>query len=243
MRGTITPGEGGVTGIRFALVAAALLGLLVAQVGGAVGASADQQAASSVVTNAKFKKLKKRVAALEAKPAPSIPTSLPPSGPAGGDLAGSSFPNPVLSPGAVTPGKIGTIPAVRAKFTTAASIPNSTLTLAALGAEDFDTANMHSTSSLTSRLVAPITGIYQVSGRVNWAGVASGMRIADLYRNGSLVGNLVAGPNSGNNAMAQSFASLVRLTAGQYVELVLFQNSGGAVDGGAGEFSMHWVGP
>ena len=80
MRGTITPGEGGVTGIRFALVAAALLGLLVAQVGGAVGASADQQAASSVVTDAKFKKLKKRVAALEAKPARNLAATERPGG-------------------------------------------------------------------------------------------------------------------------------------------------------------------
>ena len=47
MRGTITRGNGGVTGVRFALVAAALLGLLVAQIAGAVGASAGPQATSS----------------------------------------------------------------------------------------------------------------------------------------------------------------------------------------------------
>jgi hypothetical protein len=35
-----------------------------------------------------------------------LPTTLPPSGPAGGDLAGSTYPNPVLTTGSVTLGKL-----------------------------------------------------------------------------------------------------------------------------------------
>jgi hypothetical protein len=51
------------TGVRFALVAAALLGLLVAQIAGAVRASGGPEANSSASVAQQIKKLKKRVAA------------------------------------------------------------------------------------------------------------------------------------------------------------------------------------
>jgi hypothetical protein len=82
-RGRLTP-------IHAALATAAL-GLLVMPI--AFAGARSPEAKTSASPKAQIKSLKRRVAALENKAGPNIPTTLPPSGPAGGVLQGN-YPNP-----------------------------------------------------------------------------------------------------------------------------------------------------
>lgn len=231
-----------------------LVAIFIALTGTAVasqqsGGGGGPEASASAVTKAKFKQLKKRVAALEAKPAP---TSLPPNGPAGGVLTGT-YPNPGLGSGTVGTSEMGTIPAVRAFNTTTQNIPVSTLTFLNFDAELFDTAGMHDTSIFNDTLTAPVAGIYDVSASVPWA---FGGTIDDppasvsaiiLASNGSRVADSESISLTTNTA--QNLSGLLKLSAGNTVriEVISANSTAGAVVGNAGAatptLSMAWVGP
>jgi hypothetical protein len=84
-----------------AALAAALLALLVMPI--AFAGARGGQAISNTGKKSQIKALKKRVAALEQRQSPA---SLPPQGPAGGDLMGS-YPNPQIGPNTIGAGELG----------------------------------------------------------------------------------------------------------------------------------------
>lgn len=119
---------------------------------------------------------------------------------------------------------------VHANRTTVQTITTGTNTAITLNdAESYDTDNFHSTVTNLSRITIPASmgGIYQLTAATQWAVSATGNRITFLQVNGvtPLVGSTVAGV--AGNSLQQNVTAVVSLAAGDYVELIVFQSSGG----------------
>jgi hypothetical protein len=162
-----------------------------------------------------------------------------PTGAAGGGLTGD-YPNPGIGDGAVgTPAFSNTIPAVRATSAEFQIVPNLTDTTVNFAGEAYDTADLHSTSSNTSRLTAPVAGVYRISANVIWNVDPNGIREIQVRVNGG------GGPLDDTPApvITQQLSTDVNLAAGGYVEVVAKQTSGGPATLRGTYFTMSWVAP
>jgi len=112
-------------------------------------------------------------------------------------------------------------------FTPAGYVPGK---IALLGTPNFDTGGNfdHTTNS---RFTAPISGYYQFNGYADWfvvSGVAAGVY---LYKNGSIYNEYSQMSNNtgGTFDLFTSFADILKLTAGDYIELWGHQGGGAAL--------------
>ncbi len=157
----------------------------------------------------------------------------------------------------VAAGSLGTaalsasIPAARVTRSGASgaqSISDSTNTALAFTEERYDTASMHDNATNNTRLTAPVTGIYEISASIVWGPNATGRRQVFLRKNGSTTLAIEHGvPGSGSD-WGQTITTAPSLQAGEYVEVLVFQNSTGALDvlkanESTPEFSMNWLAP
>lgn len=115
------------------------------------------------------------------------------------------------------------------------SIPNNTATAVTWETEQIDRDGGHSTSSQTSRYVCQTTGWYQIVGTVRWTNLVTGgeLRAAQFRKNGSsyLPGSSNATKSGATSVYTvQVVTTLVQLVVSDYVELIVQQDSGGAMN-------------
>jgi Collagen triple helix repeat (20 copies) len=166
----------------------------------------------------------------------------PATGAAGGDLTGT-YPSPRIAAGAVTPAKIGTIPAARATLATSALVANGTLTNIPFGTTTFDNDGLYDASVHT--LQAPVSGIYQIDAGVAWA-AAPGTRFLGIEVGSCCFASSLVAVSSSTTSTTQTVSDLLRLTAGTVVYATVKQDSGaqlGVNDSNETFLAMHWVSP
>jgi Collagen triple helix repeat (20 copies) len=170
----------------------------------------------------------------------------PATGPAGGALTGN-YPAPSLANGVVTPAKFGVIPSARVYRTTSQSVTPSGA-IVSFNAERYDTAGLHSTTTNPERLVAPVTGVYLITGFARWDANATGARFLAIETNSagndSRLTSTWTRPSTTNTD--QNVTTLARLTAGEYVTLVAIQDSGGTLliqSAPPAHLAMSWIAP
>jgi hypothetical protein len=122
----------------------------------------------------------------------------------------------------------------RAYLTTAdQSIPSATSTEIAFNAEDFDSDGFHDNATNNTRLTVPtgMGGYYHISGQVYWDNAdVDGVRLVYVLVNGSASAKAQASDDAPSTDFIQHFSCTLKLEAGDYVEIRVYQNSGSALD-------------
>jgi hypothetical protein len=153
------------------------------------------------------------------------------------------------TPSASTP----TLAGCRAVKSALQSIPNAAYTAVNFDAADtYDTNSFHDPVTNSSRITIPSggTGYYQIFGQITWVAASNHLSIMLLEKNGSttLATNIIGTGNS-STQQAQFMSDVQYLTAGDYIQFKMYQNSGGAInvqgsasDGQSSFFGVNFLG-
>lgn len=113
----------------------------------------------------------------------------------------------------------------------AISVPNNASTALTFDSERWDTDNIHSTATNTSRLTAQTAGKYIITGHVRFANNVTGRRVLLITLN-------VAATQIGDNSTSVTangdgdltVSTIYNLAVGDFVELYAYQDSGAALN-------------
>jgi hypothetical protein len=119
---------------------------------------------------------------------------------------------------------------VRVKGSSNQTIANTTFTILPFNQETYDTSNFHDTSTNNSRLTIPsgLSGYYYVYANLNWNGSTSGYRRQQIYKNGSTSAFEVDIAFSQDIWMNVHSSTTLYLSATDYLEMRVYQTSGGS---------------
>ena len=121
-------------------------------------------------------------------------------------------------------------PACRAHSNTNISIPNSTITTIPLNDEVFDTDTMHDNSVNPSRITIKTAGKYLITACAGFASNATERRVLFIYKNGDTQISTQSANAVSASATILNISTIVDLAVNDYVEMRVFQASGGALD-------------
>lgn len=115
--------------------------------------------------------------------------------------------------------------------TTVQSIPNNAYTPLSFDAEVRDPFGMHSPATNPTRVTVPAPGLYSCVATVGWTVAAAGRLSIGIRRNGGdNIGSDQAYVPAGAADLDQQAVAMFQLDEGDYLEVVVHQNTGSAKD-------------
>jgi len=121
------------------------------------------------------------------------------------------------------------------------SIANNTATAVALANETYDTDTIHDNSTNNSRLTSKTAGKYIITGYAAFDVNGTGIRAAEIRLNGTTRLTQATGTTAGSPTVSHSVATLYSLAVNDYVELVVTQTSGDALNLSEGNLAMSLI--
>lgn len=131
---------------------------------------------------------------------------------------------------------------VRVTNSVSVTISNSSSAVIPFDTERFDDNDIHDTVTNNSRLTVQVDGRYFIIAQIRWDSNSTGIRGINILLNGSLSLSQVQADAASASTM-QHVSTVYNLDVDDYVEVSVFQTSGGNLDvdkigGFAPEFSM-----
>lgn len=133
---------------------------------------------------------------------------------------------------------------VRVFRSAALAIANATLTAVAFDAESFDDGTIHDNVTNPSRLTVPAgrAGRWHFRGHLTYDTSGTGVRQLRINKNGVMVALAYGPASSASQTTIRVEITLTGLVAGDYIELIAYQTSGGGLSVVAGSETSFFEG-